>query len=202
MKASGKEIVLVGTVHRDPKGYEALLKVLYHHRPEVVTVEVSPYGLTFRRKKRELLERQDLPLGLKAFLEIPYEYKAAKAYGAEHGVPVIPIDLCPYSKRFLRDLMDLFSNSVKVDASVPLQQYNIAILCWDDPTLARAFLKHLDPKRERALAKRVFSTFMRFEKNLMHIGGWTHMLPLPETLFGLLRPLKPKRILLLPEGGD
>lgn len=202
MKASRGELILVGTIHRDPKGYEALLKVLYHHRPEVITVEVSPYGLKFRRKRREFLERQDFTLGLKAFLEIPYEYKASKAYGVEHGVPVIPIDLCRYSKRFLRDLKDLFSNSIEADQSDFLQQYRIALLCWDDPTLARAFLKHLDPKRERALARRVFSTFMRFERRLMHIGGWTHMLPLPETVFGLLKPLEPKRILLLPDGGN
>lgn len=190
----------MGTVHRDPRGYEALLEVLYLHRPEVITVEVSPYGLMFRRRKRELLERQDLPLGLKAFLEIPYEYRAAKTYGIEYGIPVIPIDLCPYSKRFLRDSKDLFSNSVTINPSDFLHQYRIAILCWDDPTLARTFLNHLDPKRERSLAKRVFTAFMRFERRLMHIGGWTHMLPLPETLFGLLKPLKPERILLLPKG--
>lgn len=200
MKALRQELILVGTVHRAPKGYESLIKVLYAERPEVITVEVSPYGLRFRKKKRELLEKDGLPLGLKAYLEIPYEYKAAKDYGVDQGIPVIPIDLCWYSKRFLRDLKELFINYVEGSVSSFLEQYRIALLCWDDPILARVFLKHLDPKREKALAKRVFSIFVRLEKRLMHIGGWTHMLPLPETLFGLLRPLNPKRILLLPEG--
>jgi pheromone shutdown protein TraB len=40
-----KELILIGTVHRDPEGSAKLSSLLSKECPVAVAVEVSPYGL-------------------------------------------------------------------------------------------------------------------------------------------------------------
>ena len=44
-------LVMVGTVHRDPKGFGKLLRILEREAPDFITVEISPYALEFREKQ-------------------------------------------------------------------------------------------------------------------------------------------------------
>src|SRR5512147_2495508 len=48
---SSSSLVLIGTVHRDPRGFGKLLRVMEKEAPGFITVEISPYALEFRVKR-------------------------------------------------------------------------------------------------------------------------------------------------------
>ena len=116
-----RELILVGTVHRDPDGFKKLAGVLARERPGAVAVEASPYGLLFRcregRRLRRRLERRlrrwakargrawqswgqlhaiDLQLAL------PFEYRAALRYCRDTGAPLSLLDLSSWSREAIQ----------------------------------------------------------------------------------------------------
>ena len=44
-------LLLIGTVHGDPLGYERALKLLRRFKPDLVTVEVSRFSLRYRQRQ-------------------------------------------------------------------------------------------------------------------------------------------------------
>ena len=124
-------LVMVGTVHRDPRGKARLLRLLQREQPSAVSVEISPYARIFRNQKatafraalRENLRRihQEEGLawrrilshsaiqGIFLLLKEPYEWRAAKAYGEETRCRIQDIDLSEYSEEKLTQLPDLVS---------------------------------------------------------------------------------------------
>jgi hypothetical protein len=111
-----QEVILIGTVHRDPQGYTKLYSRLCKLNPSVITVEVSQYALKWREMNASLLKdhllrkvkqilMQDPSLGIfetvitygriraiLSTLDIPYEYRAALAYSKFMGIQIYPID--------------------------------------------------------------------------------------------------------------
>ena len=108
-------LLLVGTVHLDPRGQHRLLGLLRDWKPEAIAIEVSPYAVQFRQSQgagwRARLERfrlpdQSLPGGLDAVeakLRLPFEYTAARAHARAANVP---LHLLGDSERS-RQLLDL-----------------------------------------------------------------------------------------------
>ena len=194
-----KMVLLVGTLHRVKEASRPLGEFLAHHKPDLISVEISPYGLFFRKRKRELIPK--LPSTLRLFLEIPYEYEVAKQYGLKHHIPVLPIDLCYWTKRFLREASYLLKNPGIGEVFLSFEgNIGFAKKAWNDKTFGMFIAKRLDPKRERALALRIRKLFHHhYPKRIVHIGGWVHMLDIPGTLYSLLKDLKPTRFLILPE---
>ena len=117
-------LVLVGTVHHDPRGYDKLLRVLADVRPDIITLELSPYGRGFRtRHSRKLTQRilsripgaagrenpapgtesrDHLPATLEqllATIAFPFKYRAVRDYAATRSVPFYCIDLSHVSRR-------------------------------------------------------------------------------------------------------
>jgi len=131
MSNSTRSIVLVGTVHRDPKGYAKLFQLLEQERPSIITVEISPYSRAFRAQHaaalrarlRENLQKIGKERGrslreiifqstiLEIFLTLrePYEWRAAKNYARRHGIEVMDIDLSGYAEEKLSHLTELIS---------------------------------------------------------------------------------------------
>jgi len=194
-----KMVLLVGTLHRVKEASRPLGEFLVHHKPHLISVEISPYGLSFRKRKRELIPK--LPFPLRLFLEIPYEYEVAKEYALKHQIPVLPIDLCYWSKRFLREASYLLKTPWIGEVPLSFEgNIGFAKKAWNDKTFGMFIAKRLDPKRERALALRIRKLFHHhYPKRIVHIGGWVHMLDVPGTLYSLLKDLKPTRFLILPE---
>lgn len=124
-------LIMVGTVHRDPKGYSRLWRLLEREQPALVTVEITPYGRIFRARQaaalrttlRENLWRikkeegrplreiisQSAILGIFFLLKEPYEWQAAKAYADRYGIFLRDIDLSCYSEDKLSHLSELLS---------------------------------------------------------------------------------------------
>ena len=126
---SNVSLVVVGTVHGDPKGYSKLVHFLKTETPDYLTVEISPYAREFRRQQGSILRgilRSNLRqisrirktplrrilahpaiLGLFILLKEPYEWRAAYDYARENGKSVEDIDLSAYSREKLAYLKEM-----------------------------------------------------------------------------------------------
>jgi hypothetical protein len=117
---SEKELLLIGTRHTDPHGARRLLDLLWKEKPLEVLVEVSPFGIAFRRRNgrrlRCLLGRRlrHLTGGAQAskdreparpiFLQLgtPFEYRASLRYCRDSGAGLSCIDLSSQSRQWIQ----------------------------------------------------------------------------------------------------
>jgi pheromone shutdown protein TraB len=122
-------LVMVGTVHRDPKGFGNLLRILEREAPDFITVEISPYALEFREKQashfrailrenlqkiqreegesyRRFLSHGEIQ-GIFLLLKVPFEWKAAKEYARRSRIGLKAIDLSTYSEEKLARISEL-----------------------------------------------------------------------------------------------
>jgi hypothetical protein len=142
-----RPLVLVGTVHRDPKGYAKLFRLLEEERPSIITVEITPYSRAFRAQHsaalrarlRENLQRIGKEKGgslremisrsavLEIFLALrdPYEWRAAKEYTDRHGIALMDIDLSGYAQEKLSHLAELISQE-NLCALLPLPSLDLS----------------------------------------------------------------------------
>lgn len=125
MKRSERRLILLGTVHLDPHGYDRLTTLLERLKPSVVTVELSPYGYRFRvqegeRIKMRLLELyeewskgkgiekgEDLPKVIRDAMrqiDLPYEWSAPSDYFIRRRRKgrLFPVDVSKYSRQKLK----------------------------------------------------------------------------------------------------
>lgn len=117
-----KELLLIGTVHRDPHGAPKLRKLLAEELPVAVAVEVSPYGLFYRRKNSRQLQRSlirrvkrlasDLQVSwrdwgqinaIKIQLTVPFEYRMTQKYCRDTGATIACIDSSLWSKGWIHE---------------------------------------------------------------------------------------------------
>ena len=180
----------------------------------MVSVEISPYGRFFRGRKsatlratlrenlREIQREEGRPWrdilshsaiqGVFLLLKEPYEWQAATAYASEAGSELRDIDL---SRENLRALLRLSVPSLSKQVE---DHYRRAGFLFSHPP--SVWLKSRESEgRELIMAQRIRRLFLQAEgKKLAHIGGWEHLLELPEglTLYNLLKDLRPRRLLL------
>jgi hypothetical protein len=222
-------VVLVGTVHRDPKGYAKLLRLLEQERPSIITVEISPYSRSFRAQQATALRarlRENLQkigkergrslremISQSAVLEIfliltePYEWRAAKVYADRHGIALMDIDLSGYAEDKLSHLLELISlenlrallslGSVDLARQVESQYARAQFLFTHPPSTWPTSEEVMG--REAYMAEKIRGLVrQKNQRKALHIGGWKHIIELPEgkSLFGLVKDLQPKRIIL------
>jgi len=201
------KVILIGTIHL----YEESLPVLYNElkacAPNAVTVEISRFSVDFRKRREDrwksILERRISVLPhekrsnarlslLKRQIAIPFEWRAATAYGNIHGVPVIPIDVEDLSRKELpaweqdllsRENLELITGEdirsgveehffrVKKEADNVLSNPSkiprpIHPVSWlDDP-----FWKN----REYILFRRLKLVYSLYRR-VIHVCGWMHI---------------------------
>ncbi len=121
------DIVLVGTVHRDPHGHHKLLSLLHREDPEYITLEMSPYAVEFRKKKRVALTKKVCDMvgelgreglavpypdpfshptigNVLTLVDFPYEYLTASFFSKSRHIPFECIDKSYFSKKRLSKL--------------------------------------------------------------------------------------------------
>lgn len=120
----GDRLTLLGTVHRDSQGKNRLTHLLEELRPNLITLEMSPYGYEYRTlRTRPLIARLERILDrladefdqprdtfashpaivdIRELLELPFEYRAAEAYARTHGATLKLVDLSEVSVAKLR----------------------------------------------------------------------------------------------------
>jgi len=115
-----KELILIGTVHRDPDGAARLKRLLAREGPAAVAVEVSPYGLYYRRRNGRRLRRRLMRKvrraakamkvswwewgqihAIWAQLAVPFEYRSGLTYCRERGAALTCLDSSQWSKTWI-----------------------------------------------------------------------------------------------------
>ena len=220
---AGYRLTLIGTVHGDPRGQVRAGELLHHLRPGLVTVEISPFSLRYRRQHGVRWQRQlaaalaELPEGaalhlairrLAAQVALPFEVKAAQEYSRRAGVPWRPLDLGFLSRRHLpRFGPELLSpanlKALLTTADGSLAEFVAAEFRRARQALARVPRRPISPsvsdtlRREGALARRLRGLTSR-HRRVVHLGGWEHLVAWQDSpgLWGDLADLKPGRLLL------
>lgn len=207
-----------------------LVQALKGLKPDVITLEFSPYGLRYRVKKKRSLNRcllrglheivgtNNLRLGalkkllrttgiggIRALLDLPFEYKGASFYCHRNGIPLYSVDISLYSRQLLGKLDELLlpENLKKV---IAFETTSLQEAATRERKQAESLLlnsRHListdkvGEKRERIMASRIRKIVARHAGcHIVHIGGWQHLVAQPGTLFCRLEDLTPERVLL------
>jgi hypothetical protein len=216
-------VILIGTVHGDPRGQARAGELLNHLGPDLVTVEISPFSLRYRRQHGARWQRQlagglaKLPEGaalhlairrLAAQVALPFEVRAAQDYSRRAGVPWRPLDLGFVSRRHLPRYGAEFLSPANLKALLTtpdgeLKEFVAAEFRRARQVLARAPRRPISPgasetaQRERFLARRLRALTSRYRR-VVHLGGWEHLVAWEDSpgLWGDLADLKPGRLLL------
>lgn len=236
MVSSCSRLILIGTVHRDCTGEERLRAILERFAPACVTLELSPTSLLYRQRHGALLRRRlerilrrlagadpdamsriaSHPVvgDIRRLLELPFEYRAAAAYGAAQGVVPELIDLPQVAEQKLRRIQEelITLRNLRTLLALPApprlpESYADAVVLVEratSPTLRRAFLlgrrgdEGIGP-RDRQMAEALRRCCQKFvDGTVVHIGGWVHLVDDPDgqTLYSRLADLQPQRLLL------
>jgi len=223
LNLASNRLILIGTVHGDPRGYERAVTLLDHLEPDLVTVEISPFSLRYRLRHEPRWQRQltrvlaNLPptaprhlafQRLAAQVALPFEVRAARDYGRERRVPWRPLDLGFLSRRHLprygpelltptnlKALLDTPDGDLKEYVAAEFRRARQAV-----SRSPRPLLPPPDPeafRREGFLARRLRRLAARFGR-VAHLGGWEHLVPWQDfpNLWRLVADLAPARVLL------
>jgi hypothetical protein len=216
-------LILIGTVHSDPRGYARALTLLNHLQPELVTVEISPFSLRYRLQNQAGWQRRlaraltGLPAGaaghlalqrLAAQIALPFEVQAARDYRRNGGASWRPLDLGSVARRHLpRYGPELLSPS---NLQALLTTPDGSLEEWAAAEFRRARLALTHPRRplfagggpetwrrERFLARRLRRLTSRYGR-VAHLGGWEHLVDWQDSggWWRDLAPFKPRRLLL------
>ena len=196
---------MIGVVHRDPAGADRLWRGLRALRPELITLEVSPFGVEFRQLRGPRLLKQleemvpadrrghDEILSLIEMLQVPFEARGAESYALESGAIVELVGDSVESRELL--------STVETELLAP---QNVAALLSrpdssPDDSVASLYARHrrlrdrepIPPamlgigdnqleemrKREDGLEDRIRRVRARHEvRRWVHVGGVMHLM--------------------------
>ena len=203
--ASPCSLLLVGTVHLDPRGPDKLRELLEQLEPTWITVELSRYGLEYRRRVgRRHLEAladalatgggsappSDRVLALQRLLQLPYEYVECARRAEALGVPVDPIDLSRHSYSKLRVLSEVLSPN-NLEQLAADREFRLSRAAMEQQLLARRyfhdanlFVYHFRGPEKAELSERGAAMAGALARRIkragggpvVHVGGWHHLL--------------------------
>jgi hypothetical protein len=189
----------------------------------MVTVEISPFSLRYRRHHGCRWQRQladalaHLPEGaaqhlaiqrLAAQVALPFEVRAARDYGRSRDVPWRPLDLGFLSRRHLPRYGSELLSPANVQALLATGDGSLKDFVAGEFRRARQALVHAPRRpfsigapetlrREHYLARRLRQLALRHHR-VVHLGGWEHLVHWRDSsgLWADLGDLKPRRLLL------
>jgi len=206
------QFIMLGVIHRDENGPALLRDWLARIKPDVVTLELSHYGIRFRRELGEEYKRrvgeivtqlnengekynEEALASLFAYVNTPYEFDVVSAYAAENEIPFYIIDMDFFSYVKLRAIEDLFSeeNIEKVLTRSEGPNGN------QEKAQARLYFEkgitiaHYDREmyiRDRYMAAKIQDLMKgNHDKRFLHVCGWQHLED-PSNLYGIFNPTK------------
>lgn len=217
------KLILVGTVHGDPQGYDRAWRLLRRLAPDLVTVEVSAFSVRYRLRQQQRWQRllqqalAALPSGasrhlairrLAAQVALPFEVKAARDFSRRWGTPWRPVDLGSTARRHLPRYGPELLSPANLQVLLTTEDGSMEALVAGEYGRARRAYRQAPRRlfsqnhpeilrRERFLARRLRRLASRYRR-LVHLGGWEHLVGWPDAL-GLwqeLAALQPLRLLL------
>lgn len=206
------EFYMLGLIHRAKEGPSLLKDWLSRLRPELVTVEVSNYGLTFRKTYGEQYKRMILEAAerlklrgleiderakrqLLSFFDIPYEFAVPEEYAKTNGAYLFPVDMGLFSYLYLRrvercirtsELESLLKEGTVMEDE---REKTRARLCFERGIRTFEYTAEM-AHRDRFMARRIRSLVRLLgPETAVHICGWQHLLD-PLGVFDDLNPRK------------
>ena len=187
----GKELLLIGTVHRDPDGAAKLRKLLAEKRPAAVAIEVSPYGLSYRRRNGSRLLRRLMKTVKRLAEDLQVSWQR---WG--HWCHLL-------SRENLEIILAEPPQDQKQEVSRAYKMAALLLRSREEPfvpAFAQTWSTDLHwQQRENDLARALEGFYTTVEKGrLAYVGGWQHLLG-PNaggTLYECLEHLQPRRVLL------
>lgn len=204
---------ILGIIHRDEAGDKLLEDWLEKIRPQVITLELSNYGLNFREKNscyyrqrldsimKQITEQgrtynTKIVAGIYRYLEVPYEFKKASQYIRINGGSLYLVDMDIFSMYKLNEI----DNFINID--------NIAVLVNDEGDRDEASSEYVFARLyfEKGIKSKPYTEEMRIrdmfmseriallmrcypEQKFLHICGWQHLQD-PYNLYSSMEPIK------------
>lgn len=193
-------LILIGTVHGDPRGYERVLRLLERLRPDVVTVEISRFSVRYRqvweRRWRKQLNAAltELPpwaaghpaiKQVAAQISLPFEYRAARDYCRQQGIRCLPLDLGGLSRRHLPQYGKELLIPANLRALSAESQDSLEDAVAQEFRRARQALlrspRRLPHQNSPETRRREFFVSRRLLRltaeggRVIHLGGWEHL---------------------------
>ena len=208
----GGAFIMLGVIHRDESGPGLLDHWLDAVKPDVITVEFSNYGMTFRKKWGPLyrqrieevcnrLKKDNAPCYDNAlsmvfsYVEMPYEFERASRYGQDHNVPVLLVDMDLFSYLRLKEIEKLLSREnleklLSEDRGGETgYEHILARLFFENGVRTTAYTEEMRT-RDRYMSGKIEAVSACYRgKRLLHICGWQHLQD-PHNLYGPLNPTK------------
>jgi hypothetical protein len=197
---SSTNLILLATVHGDPAGHERAWRLFEQVRPEVITVEISPFSVRYREQALKSWRRR-LSNALKllppeaarslavarvaAQADLPFEYRAARDWGRLHRALVKFLDTGRVARSHLPRYADelLSPDNLRIlwenEASGTLEdfvaaEFRRARLAGEGKLLPSRSANSEDHRRERLWAKRLRDLLANGNR-VVHLGGWEHL---------------------------
>ena len=191
------ELFVIGTIHRVPELKAYLERLLFQISPRLISVEISPYSLKLRKKRKDLwrrrleelsksltLEKSPVLEGLERIIEFPYEVSAAFKVAQRLKIKVLPLDISSIARKHLAQFESLLTpEGIKeiLRAPPPSLEKEFAFARL---TLKNNLSPPVSPEdlfREEVMAQRLKRLVKRY-KPLVHVGGWGHLQGLGQRL--------------------
>lgn len=206
-------LYILGIIHRDRDNKKIIYSRLFQLQPDVVTLELSAYGLFFRKTLGRLYENRvnaiknklqaektetgdEVFSALLSFLEIPGEYIGARDYCKTHDLPLYLIDMDFFSALKLRNIEELIreENIRKfIDSGCTAPKDS-------ERAIAGFFLKSNLPAtpydeemfvRDHHMSREIDRLMARYQnKKFVHITGWQHL----RDPYNFFTPFKPEKV--------
>jgi hypothetical protein len=205
-------LFLLGVIHRDEDGPALLKDWLTRIKPDVVTIELSHYGLRFRRELGEEYKRrvgeivmqlnengqkynEEALASLFAYVNIPYEFDVVSAYASENEIPFYLIDMDFFSYVKLRAIEDLFSEEniekvlTRTEGPNGNQEKTAARLYFEKGIKIVPYDREMYVRDRYMIAKIKDLVKNNPNRRLLHVCGWQHLED-PSNLYGIFKPTK------------
>jgi hypothetical protein len=195
-------LILIGTVHGDPQGYERVIRLLERLQPEVVTVEISRFSVRYRgawegRWRRQLnAALAGLPpkaSGHPAIqrvagqIALPFEYRAARDYCRSYGGKCLPLDLGELSRRHLprygpellspANLRALLETPAEPQEDLVAQEFRRARSALERASWRPPLPGIRETRRRDFFVSRRLKRLIMKGARIVHLGGWEHLIP-------------------------
>jgi hypothetical protein len=206
------QFFMLGVIHRDENGPALLKDWLARIKPDVVTLELSHYGIRFRRELGEQYKRrvgeivtqlnengqkynEEALASLFAYVNTPYEFDVVSVYASENEIPFYLIDMDFFSYVKLRAIEDLLSEEnikktlASAEGSNGSQELSLARLYFDKGIKIVPYDREMYVRDRYMTAK--INDLMKNNPNrrLLHVCGWQHLED-PSNLYDIFKPTK------------
>lgn len=204
--------VMLGLIHRDAEVRTLLSQWMEAWRPDIITLEFSPYGHRFRisegarlaKRVRETVEAMSAagrPIDgralddLLAYIDLPPEFAAASEYAAGRAIPFHLIDMDLYSHIRLSQMDELVSRENLIAllggpcAGNAGRERALARLFFREGVRLFSYTEEMG-ERDRHMRDRIAELMAHgCARKVLHVCGWQHLAD-PHGLYSSLDPVK------------